>query len=496
MRLRDIKENASCGATSSGAIATAISGGTPPAGQFFGGNPSSSIYGPIKKRRAARRRKQMSEAETKQAKTPEKPSGKSEISGSTKPYREPKVLGPTDKVKSVGKILGGKPKKNPTLSTKSFGTCSANNDPGNKSILGEKTVDEVQLANDIDLLRKKLVSPFLRPDEKEGVKELLNHLYGIARENGYPDKWEKGIEKQLKGKPTPHSFLNTIDDLKGRVSHRKSPNAADKAWAKSGNVTFDDPTKNWTDQDWMKAMKISPDEDTRVSEGRELPFHEPISFSGHSMKEHLMGEMWKLLSGIKPSKITGDQIVNAARDIAIRDFAKRIRTEMIEYLNYWFLHDPNGLALKDKPKHRVQESLSYKEFRNARNAVDKTCPSCSTTFKNVHSPSQIFCSSACETKGGKAHDLHELFSRRIDSQAYREGRRNGALDFQLGHRSEMSWASQYEVGASNEFRREYGQGYRDGWMEARMDADEKNPTDNSLSAYFQGKPESVIRDQM
>jgi hypothetical protein len=74
---------------------------------------------------------------TKTAKTPEKPSGKASIVGSTKPYKEPKVLGPTTKVKSVGNILGGNPKKNPTLSTKFFGTCSATNDPGNKKILGE-----------------------------------------------------------------------------------------------------------------------------------------------------------------------------------------------------------------------------------------------------------------------------------------------------------------------------------------------------------------------
>jgi len=82
---------------------------------------------------------------TKTAKTPEKPSGKASVIGSAKPYREPKVLGPKTKVKSVGPILGGNPKKNPTLSTKFFGTCSANNDPGDKLILGEASGELAKL---------------------------------------------------------------------------------------------------------------------------------------------------------------------------------------------------------------------------------------------------------------------------------------------------------------------------------------------------------------
>lgn len=144
MRLSDIKENASSGATGAGSISTSMSGGTPPTGQFFGGDPTSSIYSTIKRHRNARK-KAVKEA-TKIAKPPEKPSGKSEIIGSTKPYREPKVLGPTAKVKSVGKILGGSPKKNPTLSTKFFGTCSAANDPGNKLIIAELTYKEFKNA--------------------------------------------------------------------------------------------------------------------------------------------------------------------------------------------------------------------------------------------------------------------------------------------------------------------------------------------------------------
>ena len=51
-------ETASCGSTSSGAIATVMTpmGIQPPKGQFFGGDPSASIYGPIKANRKKRKK--------------------------------------------------------------------------------------------------------------------------------------------------------------------------------------------------------------------------------------------------------------------------------------------------------------------------------------------------------------------------------------------------------------------------------------------------------
>jgi len=48
-------ESASCGGTSSGGIATVNGTNTPPKGQFFGGDPNSSVYGPIKKNRRKRK---------------------------------------------------------------------------------------------------------------------------------------------------------------------------------------------------------------------------------------------------------------------------------------------------------------------------------------------------------------------------------------------------------------------------------------------------------
>jgi hypothetical protein len=334
--------------------------------------------------------------ETKTAKTPEKPSGKAAIIGSTKPYREPKVLGPTDKVKSVGKILGGKPKINPSLSTKSFGTCSANNDPGDKAILGEIS--------------------------------------------------------------------------------------------------------------W--------------------PMHVPV-MSG--LPESLMTEMWQKLASIKPTKITQQNILNAAKEISYTTFAKEIRDRMIEVIVHLFLHRSDGLALRQKPKHNVYEDelpherqlaneidrlyqiaddpttpkdeslkllgkiqllyaeaerlgyvqkwekeaakeieerpdipelldirddlqgyithaktpnkadlnlmknmkvsfdapsdsrwlhdigiaegLTYKEFKNASRAVSKNCPVCNTSFKNVHAANQKFCSSTCEQKDGGSLKLKESFSK-------------------------------------------------------------------------------------
>jgi hypothetical protein len=51
-----LKETASCGSTSAGSIATVNATGTPPKGQFFGGDPSSSIYGVIHKNRKNRKK--------------------------------------------------------------------------------------------------------------------------------------------------------------------------------------------------------------------------------------------------------------------------------------------------------------------------------------------------------------------------------------------------------------------------------------------------------
>lgn len=57
MKIKDIiRENGSGGGTSSGSISTVNSPiGTPPAGQFFGGDPNSSIYSPIKRHRKKRK---------------------------------------------------------------------------------------------------------------------------------------------------------------------------------------------------------------------------------------------------------------------------------------------------------------------------------------------------------------------------------------------------------------------------------------------------------
>lgn len=50
-----IKETSSSGGTSAGSIATNVaSGGTPPAGQFWGSDFSASIYKTVKKNRKKR----------------------------------------------------------------------------------------------------------------------------------------------------------------------------------------------------------------------------------------------------------------------------------------------------------------------------------------------------------------------------------------------------------------------------------------------------------
>jgi len=133
MRLKDIKESSSGGSTSAGSIAT-VNGpiGSPKNGQFFGGDPNASIYGPIKKHRKDRK-KEVEE------------SGKVTVLGANKVTRNPMALGPTDKVAPEGPVLG-KPagKKNKTLSKKFFG-CSI--DQSGKNVLAEEILNYNEFRN-------------------------------------------------------------------------------------------------------------------------------------------------------------------------------------------------------------------------------------------------------------------------------------------------------------------------------------------------------------
>ncbi len=121
MKIKEILESSS-GGTTSGSIATAITG-SPSSGQFFGGDFSSSIYGPIKKKRKYRKNRVIEDENLRIfLERKKRILNKAKILGSDKPYYEPNVLGPTTLVQSTGKILGGREIKNPTLSKKFFGS--------------------------------------------------------------------------------------------------------------------------------------------------------------------------------------------------------------------------------------------------------------------------------------------------------------------------------------------------------------------------------------
>jgi hypothetical protein len=273
MRLSEIQESASAGATGAGSICTNLAGGTPPKGQFFGGDPASSIYSTIKKHRKQRKeevaesfykfddndvaseddktclhcedeikhglwqcyckdkerenccncggsgfRDKVLEAKIKTAKQPAKPSGKAEVIGTTKPYKQPNVLSPTMKVKSTGKMLGGSEKKNPTLSTKFFGTCSSTNDPGNKAIIAELTYREFRNAsNAISKICPTCSSPFKNihdanqkfcSKECEGPGQIAEKL---------KEMWEKPALDTFISKEGKPVDVKTIRDLVKRV---------------------------------------------------------------------------------------------------------------------------------------------------------------------------------------------------------------------------------------------------------------------------------------
>jgi hypothetical protein len=64
----------------------------------------------------------------------------------------------------------------------------------------------------------------------------------------------------------------------------------------------------------------------------------------------------------------------------------------------------------------IISELTYKEFKNARNATVKTCPSCQKTFKNIHDVNQKFCSRSCEEKGATLLKLQEEWHRPIQTE--------------------------------------------------------------------------------
>jgi hypothetical protein len=118
----------------------------------------------------------------------------------------------------------------------------------------------------------------------------------------------------------------------------------------------------------------------------------------------------------------------------------------------------------------ANESLTYKEFRNARNAESRVCPVCGSTFKNVHSADQQFCCQGCETKGTTMDKLQETFRNDLGSEAYKEGYKNGRADYRLKRKSEYAWHSGSDTGS--EFRAEYSRGYRAGWLDGKNKHDQ------------------------
>lgn len=121
--------------------------------------------------------------------------------------------------------------------------------------------------------------------------------------------------------------------------------------------------------------------------------------------------MWEELRGKKPRKLTMNDIVNAATEIA-NTFAEggNIGSKKEDLISS-FLHRPDGFMRKMKKRDLVQESLTYNEFANADKTVDKKCPVCGITFKNIHSTDQKFCCAECELKGTMSNNLEEAWDR-------------------------------------------------------------------------------------
>ncbi|VVC05892.1 Uncharacterised protein [uncultured archaeon] len=208
-----LKESASCGATSAGGIATVIGNRKVPDGQFFGGDPSSSIYSTIKKHRQKRK---LSEKKAK-------------LIGAHKDFYEPNTLRGTDKVEPIGKVLGGNPKKG-TLGKKFFG-CSVLNDIGTKTLLDEyqKFLQEQEMVSD-KITAEDLRESFLLEYNKERL------LHDFTRK----------LEKRIQNDPTIDNKETTPEQLITEISNfDPTPNKELVLWCVMKYVHYNGETNTY-----------------------------------------------------------------------------------------------------------------------------------------------------------------------------------------------------------------------------------------------------------
>ena len=334
MNTKNIKENASAGASSAGSIATVVGG----LGVGFGGNPNASIYGSIKKHRKNRKKKDVEEKKSNKA--PATLRGKDKVAGDS--------------------ILGHPEKKNKTLTTKFFGGCSANNDPGNKDVLAEI---------DSPVPEPITFGPTLQEEMMEKMWEELDHI-----------KPSKITAKDVLKVAHKLSYANYAPRIRDRMTEVLN------TWfitRKDGLAKYQKPKHN-VELTLADEMKLARTEKLVVLE-----------------------QMKKEFSGRPLRFITFEDIIKISNKLASYwNLTTESKKKALVYAK-WFLKE--GINTSAKP-------LSYTEFRNATHAVEKNCPHCGNSFKTIHDANQKFCCKGCEDKGTTAEKLKEAWIRPMQTE--------------------------------------------------------------------------------
>ena len=288
----------------------------------------------------------------------------------------PGTLRATDKVASVGPVLGGNPKKG-TLSKKFFG-CGIELDLGDKELLEAESNEFAKL--------KKVNANYGAALITAKNKVYLGQLHWYLRREVINFDDDPSLDSgtvRIRYAGTEGFYVTNIEFTKTNSATLKRVYAA------------------------LDLVSTRGDEYVVEYSGRPCK-----TFSG--TREEIKDKMatWLIPESPEPtpayspglaywreSRISKKKLAEEKRELRLvpktdKDFLGSIG---IKWESRWLKHK------------KLVEGLTYKEFRNASKAVSKVCPSCGNTFKNVHDAKQTFCSLPCEEDSGLTEKLKESF---------------------------------------------------------------------------------------
>lgn len=339
-----------------------------------------------------------------------------------KKNKKPATLRGTDKVASVGTLLGAKKEvKNPTLSKKFFGTCSVHHEPGNKSILGEDVADTNRLLKQIitcyDIIYDKNSSAEVKNEFTKRARNLWNYAiqhnlidfiskhiiwsannadkFSIRKMKTELDQTNKLYNSDLTPERISHIYKDKLDYLL-KIAGQKGYKKLVSTYSGKNKLSYPVPGG------WDKMLSdfgiIADTDNSWLSWGN----------AGQGKSDIMLDLMNK-----NKASSTSKQDRKFLKSVGINPKGYRepkIKTKKSETKEPAINPETDREFLRKMGiKEEKEADLSYIEFKNAANAVEKICPVCGNKFKNVHDKNQKYCCAECENKGKIENKLIERF---------------------------------------------------------------------------------------